>query len=310
MAENTYSRDTQVLRAPLASCLVAADGRCRHIALQSLLLSNRLVPGLIEQRPEMCGPLIQNVSDAETPCNRARQYLSNGRDLVQDPDAQAEDEGWCNLQRLCVSAATTSAPLVVVYSGRWDPDNPRMRDAIASQRENLIQPLSNNGRRRVIVTFAGTASQWCWNQTSRYMPDGRPTAAADSQLQAQLQRAFGESIEVRARTFDEMNLTDINTAVAELAASPEYIASYGALSSTILRHRQARVRTFGAQAIGMGRAFSLADDVGEHVLIARARLDVEYSAPWHEVTYNSSRVFAEPGRCYNDPIDHDLEEVE
>jgi len=309
-AENIYSRDTQVLRTQIASCLVADTGTCRHIALQSLALSTHLVPDLIQRRPELCGPLLQNQSDADVPCTRARQFLPNGQDLVQDPNAQMEDEGFCDLQRICVSAAITSAPLVVIYSGRWDPDNPRMLEAIASQKENLIGPLSEDGRRRVIVAFAGTASQWCWSEVSRYMPDGRPTAEADRQLQAQLQRAFGEEMDVRARTFDEMNLTSIDAAVAAIAALPEYIADYGFHNASTLRHRQARVRTFAAQAIGMARAFSIVDDAGEHALIARARLDVNYTDPWHAATYNASVVLAEPDRCYNEVVDVDLARVE
>ena len=49
--------------------------------------------------------------------------------------------------------------LVMLYSGRWNPESAQVQRAVHSHVDHIISPLGSD--RRVLVCFAATPSQWC-----------------------------------------------------------------------------------------------------------------------------------------------------
>jgi hypothetical protein len=185
-----------------------------------------------------------------------------------------------------------------------------MAEAIETHKRNLFVPISERGRRRVVVAFAATASQWCSDNRS-LMTDQLPTPQADAALQVELQQAFGPTVTVVAQTFAEINASSVRPAVQD-----EY-AYYRRNTSDFNISMQSAVNqisSWHAQIIGMARARevwwrAMADGrlppANGTVTFLKARLDVQYQ---YELTvpyvFRPSAVYMLPSRPDTGDVEH------
>ena len=195
----------------------------------------------------------------------------------------------------------------MLYSGRWTSGRQatNVARALATHKEHLIAPLSDYGRRRVLIAFAGTASQWC-SPNASLLANG-PNPAADEALRAELQAAFPE-YPVVAGTFEEPDLTALPQAMLDMAAraGDAYTATDTLSYTERLRMDTDWMAAWAGQTVNVARAASLLERpstpewarTAERIVFARSRIDVAYDpavrfqAP---APYDENLVLAEPG---------------
>jgi hypothetical protein len=117
---------TTVLREPILNCILRDSSHCSVSAWQSLSVSARLMPTLLQTHRWLCGIHLRNASTDE-PCNEKRRklvYFKHRRKLEQmfPYDANfTDDPGFCELQHACQSTELPPSLLATADETAADP---------------------------------------------------------------------------------------------------------------------------------------------------------------------------------------------
>lgn len=206
--------------------------------------------------------------------------------------------------------------VVLLYAGRWrGPDDEAQAKIVRSHVAHLIEPLRHEGnaKRRVLVVFAGTSSQW-QSQSALRASQTLPTVyaergVANSTLQAELSAAFPADYTVISSLFPESDVSSVKPALDAVDAlgRNSRSGSSGSASGDGPGNTDSRLsglESWRAQMINLRRAYKLSVEwrhkfanlhesgVGGTIFV-RSRLDVMYASdveqPW-ELLHGTTRT--------------------
>jgi len=156
----------------------------------------------------------------------------------------------------------------VLYSGRWVPDGYQV--GVRNHVQHLFEPLEMAGY-RVSICWAATASQWCSDNRTTFMPDGKPSEGADAALAGELHLAFGSRYHVTAKTFVEPEVVGVHDAMVRAAGR--------FADEDVTPWKQTKMESLVTQLTNLRRAHSLCTKDVVPALFVRARVDFTFEAP-------------------------------